>query len=119
MHKSNDKLSSYEFDFVCGSGDKVIGKPMHYNRLNFVVDNRDEEPHYQQDLVFLTMWECCCPRLTRFGTEEKRCLEALALKPARTGKNQYERVGMLIVPESAYDFYAAHETEDELSLVLL
>lgn len=121
MHESADLIFGRKFDFTCGSGDKVVGSSRNNTRLEFIVDNRDEEPYYQQDLVFLTMWECCCTRLCRGEKEAKpkRYLEALALKPTSTKKNEYQRVGILQVLESGYDYYTAHETEDKHSLVLL
>lgn len=121
MHESTDWMFGRTFNFTCGSGDKVVGSFRNNTRLEFIVDNRGEEPYYQQDLVFLTMWECCCTRPYRGEKEAKpkRYLEALALKPTSTKKNEYQRVSRSQVLESGYEYYTAHETEDEHSIVLL
>jgi hypothetical protein len=48
-----------------------------------------------------------------------RYLEALALRPRDAGKGQYERVGMVHIPDSSYDFYTANETDAEFCLEIL
>jgi hypothetical protein len=46
--------------------------------LSFVLDNRDAEIYYREELVCLAMWECCCDHYKEIA-DSTRYLEALSL----------------------------------------
>jgi heterokaryon incompatibility protein (HET) len=118
-------------DFICGSS-KITGMLKSEVDIEFSLDNLAAEYNYQ-DLVCLGMFSCCCP-----GSKEKgiiRYLEALVLRPyidvkgqqnldSRTGNSgesiqEYERVGMVKIPDSAYDFYISNESDAEHTFVIV
>jgi hypothetical protein len=85
------------------------------------LDNPATELHYREDLVCLGMFTCSCTALKKLNSKDNpiRYLEALALRLCDDGKDQYERVGIVTIPESTYGFYVGNETEDGHSLVIV
>ena len=121
LHGPSDVPSTVEF--ICGEA-SIKGQQYGDDSLKFILDNRDAGIPYREELVCLAMWECYCKRdsnLDPLDLDKKptRYLEALALKPQKAEGGVYERVGILLVPEHAYNFYISKETKDEHSLVLV
>ena len=84
--------------------------------LQVFLDNQDIKYDFGEDLVFLGMYSCRCQSLS---TESRTYLAALALRPRDVVKGIYERVGVLNVSDSGYDFYIANETDIDHSIVIV
>lgn len=113
----------YDTEVVCGST-SINTRSHDASSSQLILDNPDTEPDFRMDLVCLGMFACSCTTLSMFvpdSEDEKptRYLEALALRPCEAGNNQYERVGMVNVLDSDYDFYTANETGAEHCLEIV
>lgn len=90
-----------------------------YERLmEIIFDNLDScnEPQLQDELVCMKMVSCGCE--SSENRNHKQYLLSLVLKPGDVAKKQYDRVGLLRVDGTYYDYYVENETKVEQSLVL-
>lgn len=101
-----------KIEFICGSS-SITGSLFYENEFDIILDNPDSQLNFRGDLVCLGMLSC------GYTTKQEphRYLEAPALIPR--GEDQYERVGIVPIPDSCYDFYTANETKVEHSLVIV
>jgi Heterokaryon incompatibility protein (HET) len=104
-------------EIICGTSS--ITQDLHREHsFKLILDNPNAQLHYRGDLICLGMFAC---RRTEDSDDDHptRYLEALALRPRDAGKGQYERVGIVEIRDSSYDFYTANETDAEFCLEIL
>jgi hypothetical protein len=104
-------------EFICDSA-SITAELRSEVSFEFFLDDIAAEPHYREEMVCLAMWACDCKEMS--GDDETiRILQALVLRPHRSEEGHYERVGIVYMRNSSYDFYLENESKDEHSLVLV
>jgi hypothetical protein len=105
-------------EMICGSS-SITGEIHSDLSFALILDNPATRLPYRENLVCIAMFACRCTNPSNRYSNPTRYLEALALRPHDARKDQYERVGVVTIPDSSYDFYISNETDTELGLVIV